>query len=353
MSFEAALGARVAAALRGVEPGLEVARARAAARRPLRADLSRPDVRRRPSSSRRCPRASDPVGRHDMLRQARILQALAPIGRAGAARSSSVDETETGVVRHGVRRRRVARAGARRSRRRARRSPRHGCAAPPRSCRRCTTCPSTRSRSTARALSPADELAALGRDHGGGPARARARSGRRSRRGSPRQSRRPSTPTLVHGDYRLGNIISTGLDPAARHRLGDLERRRPARRARLVPGVRRRRQLPRRGPRGPGPAQRGRAASGCTAAARSDGPRVVQRAGPLQDGRDHGPQPAPAPRGPPRRPRPGTSSPPPSSRSSAPAATGSAEHRTPERVPRGLRLLTPHDGAARARSTRS
>ena len=57
-------------------------------------------------------------------------------------------------------------------------------------------------------------------------------------------------PTLVHGDYRLGNLICRRHRAGRAHRLGDLERRRPAGRAGLVPGLRRRRQLPGRRPRG-------------------------------------------------------------------------------------------------------
>ena len=144
------------------------------------------------------------------------------------------------------------------------------------------------------------------------PGRRPHRAGRRRRQTPAICSRgrrpEPRRPTLVHGDYRLGNIICRGAEPAAlidweiwsagdpRVELGwflvfadgdQLPRRRAAR----------------------CPVCRPRTSSWACYA--GGGPALtdhglVQRARPPQDGRDHGPQPAPPPRGPTPRPGPGT-----------------------------------------------
>ena len=206
------------------------------------------------------PPGQKPIGRHDMLRQARIIDALAPTARARAGRRRHRRE-RAGLVRHAAGRGRVPRAGARRPRGARRRWPRPGCCAPPRRCRPCTTYRSTRSRSTRDPLSPRDELGRWARTMAAVPpdlvpdaerlhAAARGLGAGRGRP-DPGPRRLPARqPDLQR--HRAGRA----------HRLGDLERRRPAGRAGLVPGLRRRRQLPRRGPRGARAAHRRRARRG-------------------------------------------------------------------------------------------
>ena len=177
-------------------------------------------------------------------------------------------------------------------------------------------------------LSPLDELGRWARTMAAVPPRpgprrrAAARAARRIRAGSggahpgPRRlpARQPDLPRR-----RAGRA----------DRLGDLERRRPAGSSSAGSWS---------SPTGPTSPASGARCRGCRAADElvaayaADGragrrPRVVRRAGPLQDGRDHGPQPAPPPRGPPPRPRPG-----------APP-----RHHPPADRDRAVdRLLTPH-----------
>ena len=302
--------------------GVEVGPLRTDARWPLRADLPGRDQRRARWWSSPCRPARRPVGRHDMLRQARIIDGAGADRRCPSRPCVAIDETEPAwfamqlvggeslepvlddpavppplAADRMLPRRRDAAGPARRTARQGARS--------------------TRTRSPLATSSPA------------GPARWRP-----SRRTSCRtpsgctdgsRTRCPTAvaPTLVHGDYRLGNLICDGTEPVALIDWEIWSVGRPARRARLVPGLRRRLQLPRcraaRWPDCPPP-------TSWSSAYAADGrprrrPRVVRRPRPLQDGRDHGPQPAPAPRGPSPRPRPGDACPTPSSGSSTPGST--------------------------------
>ena len=168
-------------------------RARPDARRPLRADLPGRDRARAPGRQVGAPRTEGGrPARH---------AAPGPDHRALAPTGVPVPADR----RH---RRRASRPGSPCSWSRAspssrcsttprcsRRWPRPGCCAPPRSCRPCTTYPSTRCRSTPAPLSPVDELARWARTMAAVPpdlvpdARPAARAARRvgaDRRSSPR-----------------------------------------------------------------------------------------------------------------------------------------------------------------------
>ncbi len=213
-AYEADLCRRVSAALRRDRPGVEVGALRPAARRPLRADLPGGDDAGGRWSSRPCPPDRRPVGRHDMLRQARIIEALAPTGVPVPA-IVAIDEREPAwfamqlvageslepvlddpAVRAGAGRRPDA-ACRRDPAGPARRTARQGAGRRPSRCRRSTswTAGPARWRRSRRSCVP--------------DARAAATAARR------RRCRRRSTPTLVHGDYRLGNLICRGTEPVA------------------------------------------------------------------------------------------------------------------------------------------
>ena len=90
-------------------------------------------------------------------------------------------------------------------------------------------------------LSPAARAGAVETHPGRRPARARRPAPNCCSSCWPPRPRRAADPVLVHGDYRLGNIISRRHRAGRADRLGDLEPGRSAGRTRLVPGLRRRR----------------------------------------------------------------------------------------------------------------
>ncbi|WP_280419430.1 phosphotransferase family protein [Nocardia carnea] len=158
------------------------------------------------------PQGRKPIGRHDMLRQARVMRALAgtdvPVPRIVA-----VDEAEPGwfamefvtgeslepvlddpAVEPGL--------AAVRMRRAAEVLPRLHAVDP-------ASVPGAET-----ALTPADELARWARTLGAVPPELVA-GGDRLLDLLGRTIPEPVTPTLVHGDYRLGNIIAAGTEPVA------------------------------------------------------------------------------------------------------------------------------------------
>ena len=211
MSFEATLGARVAAALQGAEPGLEVH-----GLEPLLGGHSgltyRAPTSNGPVVVKAVPEGQRPVGRHDMVRQARIMQALAPTD-VPVPEIIVVDETETAwfamefvtgeslepvlddpAVEPAL--------AAARMRRAAEILP------------ALHDVPLDKIPVDGPALSPADELQRWSRTMAAvPPALVPGAADLEARLAA---SIPPSVPpTLVHGDYRLGNIISTGLEPGA------------------------------------------------------------------------------------------------------------------------------------------
>ena len=211
MSFEATLGARVAAALQGAEPGLEVH-----GLEPLLGGHSgltyRVPTSNGPVVVKAVPEGQRPVGRHDMVRQARIMQALAPTD-VPVPEIIVVDETETAwfamefvtgeslepvlddpAVEPAL--------AAARMRRAAEILP------------ALHDVPLDKIPVDGPALSPADELQRWSRTMAAvPPALVPGAADLEARLAA---SIPPSVPpTLVHGDYRLGNIISTGLEPGA------------------------------------------------------------------------------------------------------------------------------------------
>jgi len=211
MSFEATLGNRVADALQRVEPDLEVH-----ALEPLLGGHSgltyRVPTSNGPVVVKAVPEGQRPIGRHDMVRQARIMQALAP-SDVPVPEILVVDETETAwfamefvtgeslepVLDDPA----VApELAAARMRRAAEILP------------ALHDVPLDKIPVDGPALSPADELQRWSRTMAAvPPALVPGAADLEARLAS---SIPPAVaPTLVHGDYRLGNIISTGLDPAA------------------------------------------------------------------------------------------------------------------------------------------
>lgn len=211
MSFEATLGARVAAALRAGEPDLEVQDLE-----PLLGGHSgltyRVPTSNGPVVVKAVPEGQRPVGRHDMVRQARIMQALAPTD-VPVPEIIVVDETETAwfamefvsgqslepvlddpAVEPAL--------AAARMRRAAEILP------------ALHDVPLDKIPVDGPALSPADELQRWSRTMAAvPPALVPGAADLEARLAA---SIPPSVePTLVHGDYRLGNIISTGLEPGA------------------------------------------------------------------------------------------------------------------------------------------
>lgn len=211
MSFEATLGARVAAALQGAEPGLEVH-----GLEPLLGGHSgltyRVPTSNGPVVVKAVPQGQRPVGRHDMVRQARIMQALAPTD-VPVPEILVIDETETAwfamefvtgeslepVLDDPAVEPTLAAA---RMRRAAEILP------------ALHDVPLDKIPVDGPALSPADELQRWSRTMAAvPPALVQGAADLEARLAS---SIPPSVaPTLVHGDYRLGNIISTGLEPGA------------------------------------------------------------------------------------------------------------------------------------------
>lgn len=211
MTFEATLGARVAAALQRVEPGLEVQELE-----PLLGGHSgltyRVPTSNGPVVVKAVPEGQRPVGRHDMVRQARIMQALAP-SDVPVPEIIVIDETETAwfamqfVVGESLEPVLDDPAvepdlAAARMRRAAEILP------------ALHDIPLDKIPVDGPALSPADELQRWSRTMAAvPPALVPGAADLEARLAS---SVPPAVaPTLVHGDYRLGNIISTGLDPAA------------------------------------------------------------------------------------------------------------------------------------------
>ncbi|MGW1738686.1 phosphotransferase family protein [Nocardia sp. NPDC001965] len=158
------------------------------------------------------PEGREPIGRHDMLRQARIMRALAPT-EVPVPRIVVVDDSETAwfamefvageslepvlddpAVAPDI--------AAARMRRAADVLPRlHAVAL--------DTVPGIEA-----ALTPADELARWARTLGAVPPEL-VGGGDRLLELLGRRIPEPLTPTLVHGDYRLGNIIAAGTEPVA------------------------------------------------------------------------------------------------------------------------------------------
>ncbi|GAA5055133.1 phosphotransferase family protein [Nocardia callitridis] len=158
------------------------------------------------------PEGSKPIGRHDMLRQAHIISTLAktsvPVPRivavdrdepawfamefvAGESLEPVLDDPE--VQPH---------TAAARMRRAAQVLPELHALDP-------VDIPESGS-----PLTPADELARWARTLGAVPP-ALVEGGQRLLTLLERRIPEPMTPTLVHGDYRLGNIISVGNEPVA------------------------------------------------------------------------------------------------------------------------------------------
>lgn len=211
MSFEARLGARVAAALQQVEPGLEVHDLE-----PLLGGHSgltyRVPTSNGPVVVKAVPEGQRPVGRHDMVRQARIMQALAPTD-VPVPEIIVVDETETAwfamefvtgeslepVLDDPAVEPTLAAA---RMRRAAEILP------------TLHDVPLDKIPVDGPALSPADELQRWSRTMAAvPPALVPGAADLEARLASSIPA--SVAPTLVHGDYRLGNIISTGLEPGA------------------------------------------------------------------------------------------------------------------------------------------
>ena len=211
MSFEATLGARVAAALQQVEPGLEVHDLE-----PLLGGHSgltyRVPTSNGPVVVKAVPEGQQPVGRHDMVRQARIMQALAPTD-VPVPEIIVVDETETAwfamefvtgeslepVLDDPTVEPTLAAA---RMRRAAEILP------------TLHDVPLDKIPVDGPALSPADELQRWSRTMAAvPPALVPGAADLEARLASSIPA--SVAPTLVHGDYRLGNIISTGLEPGA------------------------------------------------------------------------------------------------------------------------------------------
>ena len=211
MSFEATLGARVAAALQQVEPGLEVHDLE-----PLLGGHSgltyRVPTSNGPVVVKAVPEGQQPVGRHDMVRQARIMQALAPTD-VPVPEIIVVDETETAwfamefvtgeslepVLDDPAVEPTLAAA---RMRRAAEILP------------TLHDVPLDKIPVDGPALSPADELQRWSRTMAAvPPALVPGAADLEARLASSIPA--SVAPTLVHGDYRLGNIISTGLEPGA------------------------------------------------------------------------------------------------------------------------------------------
>ena len=211
MSFEATLGARVAAALQQVEPGLEVHDLE-----PLLGGHSgltyRVPTSNGPVVVKAVPEGQRPVGRHDMVRQARIMQALAPTD-VPVPEIIVVDETETAwfamefvtgeslepVLDDPTVEPTLAAA---RMRRAAEILP------------TLHDVPLDKIPVDGPALSPADELQRWSRTMAAvPPALVPGAADLEARLASSIPA--SVAPTLVHGDYRLGNIISTGLEPGA------------------------------------------------------------------------------------------------------------------------------------------
>jgi aminoglycoside phosphotransferase (APT) family kinase protein len=211
MSFEATLGARVAAALQGVEPGLEVRELE-----PLLGGHSgltyRVPTSNGPVVVKAVPEGQRAVGRHDMVRQARIMQALAP-SDVPVPEIIVVDETETAwfamefvsgeslepVLDDPTVEPTLAAA---RMRRAAEILP------------ALHDVPLDKIPVDGPALSPADELQRWSRTMAAvPPALVPGAADLEARLASSIPT--SVAPTLVHGDYRLGNIISTGLEPGA------------------------------------------------------------------------------------------------------------------------------------------
>ena len=191
---------------------------------------------------RRPPRPPLPPSAHDVLREARLLRALARHARARAAGAG-------GVRRRGGDRLPVLRDGAGRrrgDRLRASptpldtpdRAPAHRRAADRRARGDPRASTGRRPGWRASASRPATSSASCGASPGCGRSTRRARSRRSSAsaRGWPRTCPSSGTATIVHGDYRLGNTIFAAGAPGAPGggaRLGDGDDRRPARRPRL------------------------------------------------------------------------------------------------------------------------
>ncbi len=211
MSFEATLGGRVAAALQEVEPGLDVK-----ALEPLLGGHSgltyRVPTSKGPVVVKAVPEGQRAVGRHDMVRQARIMQALAP-SDVPVPEIIVVDETETAwfamefVVGESLEPVLDDPAveptlAAARMRRAAEILP------------ALHDVPLDKIPVDGPALSPADELQRWARTMAAVPAE--LVPGAADLEARLASSIPPAVaPTLVHGDYRLGNIIATDLEPAA------------------------------------------------------------------------------------------------------------------------------------------
>lgn len=211
MSFEARLGDRVAAALQQVEPDIEVHDLE-----PLLGGHSgltyRVPTSNGPVVVKAVPEGQRPVGRHDMVRQARIMQALAPTD-VPVPEIIVVDETETAwfamefvtgeslepVLDDPTVEPTLAAA---RMRRAAEILP------------TLHDVPLDKIPVDGPALSPADELQRWSRTMAAvPPALVPGAADLEARLASSIPA--SVAPTLVHGDYRLGNIISTGLEPGA------------------------------------------------------------------------------------------------------------------------------------------
>jgi aminoglycoside phosphotransferase (APT) family kinase protein len=211
MSFEEALGARVAAALQEIESGLQVQ-----ALEPLLGGHSgltyRVPTSNGPVVVKAVPQGQRPVGRHDMVRQARIMQALAPTA-VPVPEIVAIDETETAwfamefvageSLEPVLDDPRVAPAlASARMRRAAEILP------------ALHDVPLDKIPVDGPALSPRDELQRWSRTMAAVPAE--LVPGAADLEAGLGSSVPPAVaPTLLHGDYRLGNIIATGLEPAA------------------------------------------------------------------------------------------------------------------------------------------
>ncbi|WP_280436263.1 phosphotransferase family protein [Nocardia carnea] len=158
------------------------------------------------------PEGRKPIGRHDMLRQARVMRALAdtdvPVPRIVAVDGDEpawfAMEFVTGESLEPVLDDPAVEPGlaAARMRRAAEVLPRLHAIDP-------DSVPGAET-----ALTPADELARWARTLGAVPPELVA-GGDRLLDLLGRRIPDPVTPTLVHGDYRLGNIIAAGTEPVA------------------------------------------------------------------------------------------------------------------------------------------
>ena len=170
------------------------------------------------------PPGQQAIGRHDMLRQARIIEALAPTDVPVPA-IVATDESEPAWF--------AMQLVAGESLEPVLDDPavEPTLAAAARMLRAAETLPALHDVPLdkvpvdAEPLSPARRARPLGAHDGRGPRRSWCRTPTGCASGWPGSVPAAVAPTLVHGDYRLGNLICTRHRAGRAHRLGDLERR--------------------------------------------------------------------------------------------------------------------------------